>query len=364
MFILNRIVFALNGIALLALMLSYSAPYISPQLYWPIAFLGLAYPMLVIANLLFIIYWIAVFKLKFLYSLIAILLGYNFIPYYIQVGAKKTQERDNSIVLMNFNMKNFGGFDGKKLENPDKFFEVFDRIRPDLICFQEYKYLGSPIDKPMYKRLFKKLASANYYSFNTYPPKNGIRDMNADRMVIFSRFPIVNAGRVEQQQGSDNFTIFSDIVAYGDTIRVINTHLQSIKFNAPDYKAIQDISLTNDSVVNQYSTISKKLKVAFEMRARQAEAIRDFIDLSPYKVILSGDFNDSPSSYAFRTVKGKMKDTFVESGSGLGRTYVGAMPSFRIDYMLYDASFTAYNYYAKAFEFSDHKMISCTIRLK
>jgi endonuclease/exonuclease/phosphatase family metal-dependent hydrolase len=79
---------------------------------------------------------------------------------------------------------------------------------------------------------------------------------------------------------------------------------------------------------------------------------------------LSGDFNDSPSSYAYRTVKGKMKDAFAESGSGLGRTYVGTMPSFRIDYMLYDPSFSAYNYYAKAFEFSDHKMISCTIRLK
>ncbi len=59
-----------------------------------------------------------------------------------------------------------------------------------------------------------------------------------------------------------------------------------------------------------------------------------------------------------------MKDAFRESGSGFSRTYVGTMPSFRIDYMLYDASFSSSNYYAKAFEFTDHKMLNCTIKLK
>lgn len=362
MFIVNRIVFALNGIAILMLLLSYTAPFVSPEIYWPIAFLGLGYPLLVIANLLFIVYWVGVFKLKFLYSLVAILLGYTFIPDYVQLAAKKNTEKDNAIVLMNFNMKNFGGFDGKPIKEPDKFFNTFDKIAPNLICFQEYKELGTKIDMPMYDRLYKKLTKLN--SCNTYPAKHGKRDFNADRMVIFSTFPIIHSGKVEQQEGSDNFTIFADIIAYGDTIRVINTHLQSIKFNAPDYKAMTDLSLTNDSTVSQYSTISKKLKIAFIMRAKQASAIREFIDQSPYKVIVCGDFNDSPTSFAYRTVKGKMKDAFIESGSGFGRTYVGTMPSFRIDYMLHDPSFTAYNYYAKAFEFSDHKMISCTIKMK
>jgi hypothetical protein len=188
--------------------------------------------------------------------------------------------------------------------------------------------------------------------------------MNGNIMVLFSKYPILSWGLVEKQEGSHNFTTYADVKVGDDTLRVINVHLQSIKFDAPDYEAIKDISLTNDSTVNQYSTISKKLKVAFIMRAKQAQAVRDFIDQSSHKIILSGDFNDSPSSYAFRTVKGKMKDAFVESGSGLGRTYVGAMPSFRIDYMLYDPGFTAYNYYAKAFEFSDHKMLSCTLKIK
>jgi endonuclease/exonuclease/phosphatase family metal-dependent hydrolase len=360
MFIVNRIVFALNGIAMLMLLLSYAAPYISPEIYWPVAFLGLGYPLLVLTNLVFIIYWIAVFKLKFLYSLVAISLGYSFIPSYVQLGAKKITERENTITVMSFNMSCFGAYAGKKIEDPDKFFDVFDKINPDVICFQEFKDMGTAVEKDMYKRLFKKLEK--YYSYGTYLEKGGKK--NAYGMAMFSRFPIVNKGIVEQVEQNSNYTEFIDIVVNNDTIRALNTHLRSIKFDRPDYQAIEDLSLTNDSSVNRYSIMSRKLKTAFIGRAKQAETVKEFIDESPHPVVLSGDFNDSPTSYAYRTVKGKKKDAFIESGSGLGRTYVGRMPSFRIDYILYDASFTSYNYYAKAFEFSDHKMISCTIKVK
>jgi endonuclease/exonuclease/phosphatase family metal-dependent hydrolase len=361
MFILNRIVLVLNGIGLLLLLVSYASPYVSPELFWPVSFLGLAYPVLVIVNLLFVLYWIAVFKLKFMYSLVAIALGYSFLPAYIQFKAKKSTETEHTITLMNFNMKYFGAYEeDQKLKEPDRFFEIFDKVNADVLCYQEYKELGTPKDRDMFKRMAKKLAKYPY-SCNTYPPLKDRRNFNADRMVIFSKFPIIHSGKIESMEGSNNFTVYADVVAYGDTIRVIDTHLQSIRFDNPDYQAINKLSFSNDSA---YTTISKKLKIAFIMRAKQAEALRDFLEQSPYKVILSGDFNDSPTSYAYRTVRGNMKDAFIEAGSGLGRTYVGAMPSFRIDYILHDPSFSSYNYYARAFEFSDHKMISCRIKIK
>jgi endonuclease/exonuclease/phosphatase family metal-dependent hydrolase len=361
MFILNRIVFALNGLAILALLLSYAAPYISPELYWPIAFLGLAYPVIIAFNLLFVVYWVAVFKLKFLYSLVAIGLGYTILPSYIQLSPQKMISVEKTINLLDFNMKYFGAFEGKKIQDPDKFFDILDKINPSLLCFQEFRALGTPADKPMYKKLFKQLK--NYYTCRiTYDEQGKAND--GHHQVFFSKFPIIDSGVVEHNEKSDNFTVFIDIVAFDDTIRIVNTHLQSIKFDDKDYTAVKNIKLDNDSSVNAVTNISHKLKIAFVIRAKQAETVRDFIDQSPYKIIVVGDFNDSPSSYAYRTVKGNLNDAFVESGSGLGRTYVGAMPSLRIDYMLHDPSFTSYNYYAKAFEFSDHKMLSCSVKLK
>jgi endonuclease/exonuclease/phosphatase family metal-dependent hydrolase len=268
---------------------------------------------------------------------------------------------EKTINLLDFNMKYFGAFEGKKIQDPDKFFDILDKINPSLLCFQEFRALGTPADKPMYKKLFKQLK--NYYTCRiTYDEQGKAND--GHHQVFFSKFPIIDSGVVEHNEKSDNFTVFIDIVAFDDTIRIVNTHLQSIKFDDKDYTAVKNIKLDNDSSVNAVTNISHKLKIAFVIRAKQAETVRDFIDQSPYKIIVVGDFNDSPSSYAYRTVKGNLNDAFVESGSGLGRTYVGAMPSLRIDYMLHDPSFTSYNYYAKAFEFSDHKMLSCSVKLK
>lgn len=360
MFIINRVVLVLNAFAILMLLAAYLAPLISPVLFWPIAFFGLAYPVLLALNVLFVIYWIIVFRFKFIFSLLAILAGYNYIPYIAQINAKKTVNYDNSIRMMSFNMKYFGAFEGRKIEDPDKFFDALDKVDPDVCSFQEFANHNTPVEGPLYKRLFKRLKK--FYTYNIIMHADGFR--TGIGVVIFSRFPIINSGEVEHEPGLGNFTVFVDIVAYGDTIRVVNTHLRSIHFEGEDYRAFKNLELHADSNVVQFSNISRKLKKAFLSRARQAELVREFIDQSSFPVILSGDFNDPPTSYAFRTIRGEMKDAFVEAGSGLGRTYVGQMPSFRIDYILHDRKFRAFNYYAKAFEFSDHKMISATIRIK
>ena len=360
MFIIHRIVFILNTVAMLLLLISYLAPYVSPQLFWPVAFLGLAYPVLLLSNIIFIIYWLIFFKLKFVFSLAVIMIGFRFIPYFVQLNAKKTTDYSNSIRLMSFNVKDFGAFDGKKIEEPEKFFEILQKVDPDVLCFQEFKNEGTNIEGPIFRKLFKTLKT--FYHYNTYYDAKGF--YRGKSVTLFSRFPIIDSGEVEHEKGLENFTIFADIVAYGDTVRLINTHLISIHFEMPDYNAVKNIEINRDSSVVKYSNITHKLKKAFIDRAKQAGLVRDFIDSSPYKIILCGDFNDSPTSYAFRTIKGNMKDAFVEAGSGLGRTYVGQMPSFRIDQMMFDPSFKAFNYYARSFEFSDHKMVSATIKLK
>lgn len=360
MFILNRIVLVLNGLAILALLGSYAAPYISPEIYWPIAFLGIAYPVLVGIHILFILYWIAVFKMKFLYSLIALGIGYKFFPAYIQFKPKKTVETNNSITILDLNMKYLGAFEKAKSKSQDEFLSLVDEINPTILCFQEFKDFGTKVEHGAFTKLFKRLKS--YNSVNTITKPEG--KQNGMEMVIFSKFPIVYSGIAEHQEETANYTVFADILINGDTVRVISTHLQSIKFDAPDYTAMKNIKLPDDSTVNAFTNITRKLKRGFVKRAKQSEALRDFMDDTPYPIILTGDFNDSPSSYAYRMVKGNLEDAFMESGSGLGRTYVGAMPSFRIDYIMHDPKFESFNYRAYAFEFTDHKMLVTSIKLK
>lgn len=362
MFIINRIVFLLNSICILALLACYAAPYISPDLLWPVAFLGLTFPAVVLVNVLFIIYWICFFNMKFLFSLAAIVIGWSHITKFVQVNAKKSQDRqENSINVVTFNARYFGILDQDTEDDPELFGDKLQRIRPDILCMQEMVITGV-LDSNKTQSLFKKL----YRGYNKVNVKIGKRgDWQCDNIAILTRFPVLGKGVVEHDSSSGNYTIYADILAHGDTIRVINTHLQSIKFEKRDYETVRALELQNDQEhIDAYRSIVSKMKYAFLMRARQTDAIREFMSVSPYKLIVCGDFNDSPLSYAYRSIKGDLKDAFTEAGSGLGRTYVGKMPSFRIDYIFGDPSFSFYNYYAKAFPFSDHKMVSSTIRIR
>jgi endonuclease/exonuclease/phosphatase family metal-dependent hydrolase len=362
MFIINRIVFILNSIAILALLATYAAPYISPDLLWPVAFLGLAFPAVVLVNVFFIAYWLIFFNMKFLFSLATIVMGWSHITEFVQLNAKKFEQRqDNTINVVTFNARYFGLFDGKGADNEvDLFAEKLDKLSPDVLCIQELTNI-SVADSNAAFEVFKQ----KYSTYNRVNIKLQKGRWLCDNIGFLSKYPVINKGVVEHDLSSGNYTIFADLVAYNDTMRIINTHLQSIRFERREYDAVKNIDLEGDAEkVDAYKSIVAKMKYAFVMRAKQTDSIAEFIAQSPYKVIVCGDFNDSPLSYSYRTIKGQMKDAFMEAGSGLGRTYVGAMPSFRIDFILGDPSFMFYNYYAKAFDFSDHKLVSCSVKIK
>ena len=92
--------------------------------------------------------------------------------------------------------------------------------------------------------------------------------------------------------------------------------------------------------------------------------IRAEMDASPYPVILAGDFNDTPSSYTYRTMKGDMTDGFRDSGSGYGGTfrYLGGV--LRIDYIFYDDAFEGIRYYMPPEDVSDHKAVVAELRFR
>jgi len=176
-------------------------------------------------------------------------------------------------------------------------------------------------------------------------------------------YPIVNMFEI-RFESSGNMAIYTDVLIGNDTIRVFNVHLQSYGIDPDRYSIVDTPGLDEKKDIKEVKDMAGKLKRAFQMRATQVWKIRNQIDNSPYPVIICGDFNDTPMSYAYQTLRKNLKDAFITSGKGVGRTYVGKLPSFRIDNIFYSNNFQSYNFKTYDFKMSDHLPISCDLVIK
>jgi endonuclease/exonuclease/phosphatase family metal-dependent hydrolase len=81
-------------------------------------------------------------------------------------------------------------------------------------------------------------------------------------------------------------------------------------------------------------------------------------------VIICGDFNDVPNSYAYFRIKGQMQDAFLKKGFAVGRTFLSLAPTLRIDYIMADRRFEIRQLDLVDENLSDHMMLVSDILLK
>ncbi len=224
---------------------------------------------------------------------------------------------------------------------------------PDILCLQEFYTSEEKGDFNNIDTVTNLLnTKSSHIEYTTT-----LRNLDHWGIATFTKYPVVRKGKIEFNTRSNNLCIYTDILIDKDTVRIYNMHLQSISFSKANYKfidAIQnDTSDVKDEMENSKS-ILRRIKRAFVKRAKQADAIADHIALCRYKIILCGDFNDTPASYVYRTIKGNLNDAFMEAGSGFEQTYAGTFPRFRIDYILFSNSFTCKNYHHLSETLTDH----------
>lgn len=317
------------------------------------SFFGLAYPFIFTVNILFIAFWIIVKPRYSGLSIITVLIGFGFLGRYYQIVGKKLED-DNGIKVISYNVRNFGGIDNSgPRENANKIIEFLNDQEPKIICLQEARLRRNSIFN--LQNVVQNLPSIKHYQYASYSNTFGI--------VTMTSFPIIDMNEI-RFEGTGNMAIYTDIKIGNDTIRVFNIHLQSYGINPDRYSIVDSPLLDEKKDLKEVREMAGKLKRAFRMRATQVGKIREQIDESPYPVIICGDFNDTPLSYSYQTLRKNLNDGFIDSGKGVGRTYVGKLPSFRIDNIFYSDKFESYNFKTHDFKMSDHLPISCDLIIK
>lgn len=337
-----------NLLAVASLIFATVSVYISPEKLWIAALFGMAYPYILVSNLIFIVLW-AIIKPKFtLISSVVILAGYNQIGNYLQFSGRETKE--SGIKIISYNVKYFTGsnqFPNK--ENADHILNYLRQNNADIICLQEVRLNKRQI----FDVTNSKLANISHMQL--------AHTSNAGGQLTLTRYPILNMGEI-RFSNSSNMIIFTDMLINNDTVRVYNCHLQSYRLKPAEINRIDSLNFENDQRGRaRIKSLAGKFKDAIIKRAEQAATLREHLDKCPYPVIVCGDFNDTPVSFTYRTVRGDLKDSFTESGKGTANTYNGKLPSFRIDYILYSSKFNGYNFTVSTLDHSDHYPISCNL---
>lgn len=337
-----------NLVAVFALGFATVSVFISPEKLWIAALFGMAYPYILAGNLVLIVLWLII-KPKFvLISLIVILCGYNQIGNYLQLSGRQTKEP--GIKVVSYNVKYFTGtnqFPSK--ENADHILDFLRQNNADIICLQEVRLNKRQI----FDVSNSKLPQISHMQLAHTSHEGG--------QLTLTRFPILNMGEI-RFNNSGNMIIYTDILMNKDTVRVYNCHLQSYRLQPKEINTIDSMNFENNQVTRRKITaLTLKFKDAIIKRAEQAATLREHLNQCPYPVIVCGDFNDTPVSFTYRTVRGDLIDSFTESGKGTANTYNGKLPSFRIDYILYSPKFTSYNFAVSTLNHSDHYPISCDL---
>ena len=360
--ILIRLLLLFNFLISAGLVLAYLAPYVSPGQFVVIAFFGLAYPVFLLANLAFVIFWLLLGKRYLFLPLLVILIGWNHFQRHYQFRGETLESGDRKEIRMlgyNVNNLNYSNY-GRDNAQRDIMFEFLGQQGADVICLQEFRVISWD-PQEVWKDLQEKTGLKHIF-YENYNP--GSKSING--MVLLSRYPFISAGHVDW--GEKNISaIYADLVRDTDTVRIYNIHYESIRFIRKDFDFVTDLAkngLSEQKLSQGSMTIFNKLARAFRERSKQVEILVQHMASSPYPVILSGDFNDTPSSYVYSKTSEDMKDAFIESGKGYGRTYAGKLPPIRIDYILTDPSMDIYDYRVHDdFRQSDHYPVTCTVTL-
>ncbi len=360
---INKLMLMVNIAIAVVLFLASLSPIVEPQSSNYIYILSLAYPLFLLLNILFVLYWMYMKKVYLLLSIMVIFYGSSNISHLLAFNFSSESKEVPEFSIMSFNVRLFNRYNWIETENIDQ--QILDYITeksPDIIAFQEF--INSKKDHYPY---IKKMKALGYPYFIIEPRHSNNANGELFGLVTFSKFKIKDSGVAYQYENGKgkSTSLYTDIDVKGNLIRVYNTHLNSLQFGSTDYQFVENIAENNEKEVLQKSkSIFSKVMISARKRENEVKAILTNVENSTYPVIVLGDFNEPPYSHSYPQFIKKLKDPFLKYGFGLGTTYDGisTIPGLRLDYILHDQKLIATGFISGPANLSDHRPLMSWFR--
>lgn len=330
----NKLIFLINNVVAILLLLSFFAPHINPSKFSLAAILGLLSPALILINALFLMYWIVIgFRRQGLLSALMLLLSYFFLSPVYKFSSSTAPKTADQLSIMSYNVRKFNLYQWIKDDSiAPKISQFITEVDPDVVALQEFK------DHPNFN--LKYPYKSNPLVGNYDDPE--INQKFRTPLAIYSKYPIIKDTIIKYDLKV--MATYADIVKGADTIRIFNFHLESLGIS-PDKEFLGH----QDS-----KSLFKRLDWSMKWQEVQINQIVEKLQDQHYRTIIACDMNNTAYSWIYKKTKKNFQDTFLEAGSGFGKTYDLKGFPLRIDYILVDQKLNVDHYQNFDVKFSDH----------
>ena len=346
----------ISGVYLLG---AYSG-YIAPKTWILPSFLGLLFPGLLLAQILVSLFWLIALDKKrlILVGVVWLISLPQLLTYFpISRSAKILGDEDDAIRVMAVSPVNYLIVPRMLATSPNAILQYIKSSGADIVCLQEAMLNQNPWAGVVSKTL-------RSYLDKDYPYIQVNRvNRGGSTLALLSKYPITETKEIPIDSWV-NGAIAYKVLIRGEETLIINVHLESFHLHRVDGEDYLRLASQGDAI-RLKDALGAKLAPTFRAHGVQANTIHQLIQsYGTERVIVCGDFNDTPLSYTRRKIADGLKDAFVERGNGFGFTFKTRPFIVRIDHILYGSAFRAISCEVdKTASESDHHPIEAVLSM-
>lgn len=339
-----------NVITIVAMAMAGYSGWITPETAPRLACMGLAFPLFLGINAAFLVFWLLV---RLRYALIPLggcLLCFSPLRTYCPLNLPLSAP-EGSLTVLSYNVWYFGS---NNEDGTNNIMDYIARSGADIVTLQEAYVSGRQAG------MFDSIMAAHY------PYRDSVVYNKTGSLTLLSRYPILGKERIDYASENNCSAVFT-LDIDGEETAVINNHLESTGLTPEDrerYRTLMHGDLEADSARQEGALILDKLALSTRRRAAQARTVARSIRKNAWRsVICTGDFNDSPLSYARRTIGEGLTDCYRASACGPGISYHRSGFWVRIDNIFCSRDWRPYECRVdRSIADSDHYPIRCKLK--
>lgn len=324
--IIRTLLSVLHLAVLLALGATALNAYVSPSVFVYLNLLSLAFPFLMILHVLLCLFWIFSRKKRIVFFLVASLFLVTPARRWINFTKDKNRVKDFKVLTFNNKVNTYGK------ENVE---DYINSLNADIVFLQEAGYANA------------KNPELQDMPFEVHHPI----------ISFYSKYKILEHGSLPVPEIGE--ALYADVKIKGRIVRFINVYLEPFKLKKSMVKPSTDVTANEQKAKG----LVRRLLPVFTIHQEQVTVIRDFVEASPYPVVLAGDFNAMPNSYEYYSIESVLQDAFVESGNGFSTSFHDYKFPIRIDYIFSSNDLEAKKYEVdRSRKLSDHFPVTVGFR--